>query len=79
MGISNKRGSMRIPKEMYDSTECDAALSKLEVKVYSINYEPLMDSYKIYFTSPYVDEAQECCDLPEYSIEISPRGFRFVD
>lgn len=78
MAISKRKGIMKISKYIYDLDSMDTALSKLEVKIYHIEYDSFNDFYTISFTSKYVDEI-ECEDVvPEYSIEISPRGFRFV-
>lgn len=69
---------MKITKELYDLDSIDTALGKLEVKVYNVEYDSFYDLYKIHFTSKYIDEIEEEDIIPEYSIEISPRGFRFV-
>ena len=78
MAVSNKKGILNVSKELYESDEIGNILFKLEVKIYDISYKPLVDNYKIYFTSDYIDEAVEGCELQQYRIEKSTYGFWFV-
>ena len=52
--ISPRKGKIIISKELYDSTEINDALFKLEMKVYKVDYIPFQDWYEIYFTSKYL-------------------------
>ena len=45
--ISTRKGKIIISKELYDSTDINDALFKLEMKVYKVDYIPFQDWYEI--------------------------------
>ena len=75
--ISPRKGKIVISKELYDSTDINDALFKLEMKVYKVDYIPFQDWYEIYFTSKYIDEITESQEPTLVNIEISRYGFSF--
>lgn len=77
MSISKRRGLIKLPKNVYDEGKCIDAFSGLKVQVFRIEYEAFTDRYSIWFTSPYVDETEECIDIPEYTLYLSTYGFYF--
>ena len=75
--ISPRKGKIIISKELYDSTEINDALFKLEMKVYKVDYMPFQDWYEIYFTSKYLDEIPDSQEPALITIEITRYGFSF--
>ena len=75
--ISSRKGKIIVSKELYNSTEINDALFKLEMKVYKVDYMPFQDWYEIYFTSKYLDEIPNSLEPTLVNIEISRYGFSF--
>lgn len=73
--ISNRKGFFKISKRLYDSDNIDNALFGLRIKVYEVQYRHFDDIYDIYFTSPFIDEVKEGCEINEYNLNVSQYGF----
>lgn len=77
--VSKRKGKVLISKELYDGEEVNAALFKLEMKIYRIEYMPFQDWYEIYFTSKYLPEIDESQKPTNVRIEITTLGLTFKE
>lgn len=75
--ITDRKGKLKVSKELYETQEIDNALFGLRIKVFKVDYDPFIGMYEIWFTSPFVEELEPTISIPEYIIEAS-NGFKLV-
>lgn len=66
--INNKRGIIRISKDIFEKVQ--EKMNSLNCIIYNVEYEPLYDTYKVLFTSEYIDQIDIGTSVPSYVLDI---------
>lgn len=66
--INTKRGIIRISKDIFEKVQ--EKMNSLNCIIYNVEYEPFYDTYKVLFTSEYIDQIDIGTSVPYYVLDI---------